>query len=385
MWNITFCCRGAKVGKDGLAPVEMVITVDGVRSYRRLSIKVNPLEYKKLTTNKRDNYVKRYCENERLKAYDTITKLEMSGTPITIETVKDALQNGVKTNYSLEDLQREFLNISKQRIGSDLSIPCYQRYVRISNKVITILGNKECRTITNKDIRLVAAELRGSLQASSFANQWSIVKLFINFGVTNGKIVCNNLYDSIKVERKAKKVEYLTMEELDKIRTTPYTTPSLQRVADIAILQASLGLAYCDLMNICRSDIQERHGVKFIQKQRAKTGVEYITVVSSEALDILNRYDYNIGITNQAYNRFLKIIALQAGITKKLHSHLLRHTFAHHQLNEMHLNIATVSKMLGHTNLKQTMHYCQKHTSTVLEEYLQANERPNTTPSNQCN
>jgi integrase len=171
------------------------------------------------------------------------------------------------------------------------------------------------------------------------------------------------------------------MEELDKIRTTPYTTPSLQRVADIAILQASLGLAYCDLMNICRSDIQERHGVKFIQKQRAKTGVEYITVVSSEALDILNRYDYNIGITNQAYNRFLKIIALQAGITKKLHSHLLRHTFAHHQLNEMHLNITTVSKMLGHTNLKQTMHYCQKHTSTVLEEYLQANERPNTTPS----
>ena len=138
-------------------------------------------------------------------------------------------------------------------------------------------------------------------------------------------------------------------------------------------------------MNICRSDIQERHGVKFIQKQRAKTGVEYITVVSSEALDILNRYDYNIGITNPAYHRFLKIIALQAGITKKLHSHLLRHTFAHHQLNEMHLNIATVSKMLGHSNLKQTMHYCQKHTSTVLEEYLQANERPNTTPSNQCN
>ena len=69
MWNITFCCRGAKVGKDGLAPVEMVITVDGVRSYRRLSIKVNPLEYKKLISSKRDNYVKRYCENERLNRY----------------------------------------------------------------------------------------------------------------------------------------------------------------------------------------------------------------------------------------------------------------------------------------------------------------------------
>ena len=185
--------------------------------------------------------------------------------------------------------------------------------------------------------------------------------------------------------KKPKPVEYLTREELNKIRTTPYTTPSLQRVADFAILEANLGLAYCDLVSIKREDIKEYNGIRYIQKQRAKTGVEYITVVGDEALEILERYNYDISITNQAYNRFLKIVALQAGITKKLHSHLLRHTFAHHQLNEMHLNITTVSKMLGHTNLKQTMHYCQKHTSTVLEEYLQANERPNTTPSNQCN
>ena len=40
MWNIGFCCRAAKVGKDGLSPIEMVITVDKVRRFRRLSIKV---------------------------------------------------------------------------------------------------------------------------------------------------------------------------------------------------------------------------------------------------------------------------------------------------------------------------------------------------------
>ncbi|MBR2031136.1 MAG: hypothetical protein IKA04_02870 [Alistipes sp.] len=42
MWNIGFCCRAAKVGKDGLSPIEMVVTVDKVRSFRRLSIKVEP-------------------------------------------------------------------------------------------------------------------------------------------------------------------------------------------------------------------------------------------------------------------------------------------------------------------------------------------------------
>ena len=62
MWNISFCCRVAKVTKDGLAPIEMVITVDGQRSFRRLSMKVSPDEFKKLISCKRDNYVKQYCD-----------------------------------------------------------------------------------------------------------------------------------------------------------------------------------------------------------------------------------------------------------------------------------------------------------------------------------
>ena len=383
MWNISFCCRSTKVTKDGLAPIEMVITVDKKRSFKRLSMKVEPSEFNKLITCKRDNYIKRFCNSERLRVYDILSKLEMGGAIISIETIKDAIENGVNTNYTLSDLQQDFLHISKKRVGVDLSKPCYQRYIIVTNKVINILNNKGCRLISNKDMRLVAAELRRDLQPSSFVNQWSIIKMFINFGVSNNRIPGHNIFESIKVERKSKKVEYLTMEELDKIRNTSYSTPSLQRVADFAILEANLGMAYCDLVDIRRDDIMEHNGVKYIQKQRQKTGVEYVVIVNDEALEILERYDYNISITNQAYNRFLKIIALQAGINKPLHSHLLRHTFAHHQLNEKHLNIATVSKMLGHTNLKQTMHYCEKHTTTVLEEYLKANGNPNNTPTTQ--
>lgn len=113
--------------------------------------------------------------------------------------------------------------------------------------------------------------------------------------------------------------------------------------------------------------------MRYIKKKRMKTDVEYISIITDEALHILEKYDYDISISNQCYNRYLKQVGTEAGIDKKLHSHLFRHTFAHHQLNEKHLNLATVSKMLGHTNLKQTQHYCQKHTSTILEEFAQAN------------
>ena len=375
MWNISFCCRVAKITKDGLAPIEMVITVDGQRSFKRLSMKVSPEEFKRSISCKRDNYIKQYCDSERVKVYEIFRKLEMLGMPITPTIVKEALDNkGVTTSYRLSNLQEDFTAIVSKRVGVDLCLNVYKKYERMMRYVVQFLGNKECRLITNSDMKRIVADMKAKYQNSTFANLWVIVKSFITYGINNNRIPNDNLFATIKVVKKPKKVEYLTMEELDRIRNTTYSTPSLQRVADFAILEANLGLAYCDLVSIKREDIKEYNGIRYIQKQRAKTGVEYITVVGNEALEILERYNYDISITNQSYNRFLKIVALQAGVGKTLHSHLLRHTFAHHQLNEKHLNIATVSKMLGHTNLKQTMHYCQKHTNTILEEFVIANQ-----------
>ena len=375
MWNISFCCRVAKVTKDGLAPIEMVITVDGQRSFKRLSMKVSPEEFKRSISCKRDNYIKQYCDKERVKTYEIFRKLEMLGMPITPAIVKEALNNnGVSVSYRLSDLQRDFTTIVSKRVGVDLCLNVYKKYERMMKYVVKFLGDKECRLITNSDMKRIVADMKAKYQNSTFANLWVIVKSFIVYGINNNRIPNDNLFATIKVVKKPKKVEYLTMEELDRIRKATYSTPSLQRIADFAILEASLGLAYCDLVSIKREDIKEYNGIRYIQKQRAKTGVEYITVVGDEALEILERYNYDISITNQSYNRFLKIVALQAGVGKTLHSHLLRHTFAHHQLNEKHLNIATVSKMLGHTNLKQTMHYCQKHTNTILEEFVIANQ-----------
>ena len=375
MWNISFCCRVAKVTKDGLAPIEMVITVDGQRSFKRLSMKVCPEEFKRSISCNRDNYIMQYGDSERVKVYEIFRKLEMLGMPITPTIVKEALDNkGITTSYRLSNLQEDFTAIVSRRVGVDLCLNVYKKYERMMKYVVQFLGNKECRLITNSDMKRIVADMKAKYQNSTFANLWVIVKSFITYGINNNRIPNDNLFATIKVVKKPKKVEYLTMEELDRIRKATYSTPSLQRIADFAILEASLGLAYCDLVSIKREDIKEHNGIRYIQKQRAKTGVEYITVVGDEALEILERYNYDISITNQSYNRFLKIVALQAGVGKTLHSHLLRHTFAHHQLNEKHLNIATVSKMLGHTNLKQTMHYCQKHTNTILEEFVIANQ-----------
>ena len=374
MWNFTFRVRNQQCDKNGLVGIELMININGKRSAVQLPMKVYPDEFKRMRASKRANYINTYCEQERVKVFGIVSQLQSLGKEVTTETVKNIYKNGFRKNsYRISDLREDYTKIIDKRRGVDLSENVYNKYIRTMNYIETFLKNKECANITQNDMKSLATEMKAKYQNSTFANVWVIVKTFVTFGIHNNKVNGENLFATIKVVKKPKPVEYLTVEEVDRLRTTEYTSPKLRRVADFAILEINLGLAYCDLVDIKREDIQQHGETLFIKKKRMKTNVEYISIITSEALSILEKYDYNISITNQCYNRYLKQVGEQAGIDTPMHSHIFRHTFAHQQLNERHLNISTVSKMLGHTNIKQTQHYCQKHTSTILEEFVQAN------------
>lgn len=52
----------------------------------------------------------------------------------------------------------------------------------------------------------------------------------------------------------------------------------------------------------------------------------------------------------------VKFVAKQAGIIKEVHTHMLRHSFATHLLEDG-INIIAVQKLLGHCNIETTMLY----------------------------
>ena len=69
-------------------------------------------------------------------------------------------------------------------------------------------------------------------------------------------------------------------------------------------------------------------------------------------------------LSNQRCNGYLKEIADLAGITKKLTTHVARHTFACLSLDN-HVSIETISKMLGHSNIKTTQTYAKMQHKTI--------------------
>ncbi|MFY7965551.1 MAG: site-specific integrase, partial [Chitinophagaceae bacterium] len=64
-------------------------------------------------------------------------------------------------------------------------------------------------------------------------------------------------------------------------------------------------------------------------------------------------------LSNQKMNAYLKEIAAICNINKELTFHIARHTFATTVTLSNGIPIESVSKMLGHSSIKQTQHYAK--------------------------
>jgi integrase len=156
--------------------------------------------------------------------------------------------------------------------------------------------------------------------------------------------------------------EYLTFEELQKLANTPCKVPMLKNAA---IFSALTGLRFSDISKLVWGEVQyselEGHFLQFRQKKTK--GVEVLPI-SEQAFKLLGERKepaekvFKGLIYSRKFRANLKQWILNAGITKNITFHCFRHTFATLQLS-LGTDIYTVSKMLGHRELKTTQVYAK--------------------------
>lgn len=155
---------------------------------------------------------------------------------------------------------------------------------------------------------------------------------------------------------------YLTIEELNKLVKTECNNPLLKRAA---IFSALTGLRFSDIQKLTWNEISQSKADGYaIQYTQQKTkGVEMLPI-SRQAFELLGKEAQSgdkvfKGLNYSAYeNRHLYQWIGAAGITKEITFHCFRHTFATLQLSKG-TDIYTVSKMLGHRELKTTQVYAK--------------------------
>lgn len=162
----------------------------------------------------------------------------------------------------------------------------------------------------------------------------------------------------------------LTAEELSKISKKKFDHERLGQVRDIFLFCCYTGLAYIDVYKMSRSEIITGiDGEKWLVIKRQKTDSPSRIPLLPQALSILKKYDKDPQceikgqllpvLSNQKMNSYLKEIAVLCRINKAITFHLARHTFATTVTLTNGVPMESVSKMLGHRNLKTTQQYAK--------------------------
>ena len=155
---------------------------------------------------------------------------------------------------------------------------------------------------------------------------------------------------------------FLTMDELNSLVKTECTLPILKQAA---LFSALTGLRFIDIQNLVWGEIEFIKGNGYFLKftQQKTDGVEMMPI-SEQSFNLLGERKDPIakvfeGLKYSAWvNLQLTKWLYKSGIAKNITFHCFRHTYATLQLS-MGTDIYTVSKMLGHRDLKTTQVYAK--------------------------
>lgn len=362
--SIQFYCRASRTNKDGYAPVEMSITINGKRAFINLPRKEIPENFTRLVNSKKTNDLKAYLEATRVRISEIETDMMIHRIPLTLPKLREYIQTGGVKTYDTEALFKDFLGYISTTNVTAKTVRKYQIVMDLWRKCDGV--TEDFVAVTNVDARRFYAFLQSTYQQSTVSGMATKMKTIFQYAVDKG-IIKTNPFSGIKISKGEKEVEFLTDEELKKIAKTPMPTPCYERVKDLFLFQAGTGLAYCDMAELTPEDVRQEGDTYYISKRRLKTGVNYTTILLPQAVTIWKKYEGNLPvITNQRYNIYLKAVQGICGITKSLHTHMARHSFACLALKSVRIEV--VSKCLGHTNLRQTQHYAKLVEKTQIEE-----------------
>ena len=199
----------------------------------------------------------------------------------------------------------------------------------------------------------------GTLSQNTASTYFSIFKAALKQAFVDGYLTVD-LSAKIKgIQDQESRREYLSIDELNTLAATPCERDVLKRAA---LFSALTGLRHCDIQKLQWQEISiDGNQAKLNFTQQKTKGVEY-TPISEQALQLCGdpgnpeQFVFEDLPDPSWISRPLKLWVGAAGIKKKITFHCFRHTFATLQLSNG-TDIYTVSKMLGHTNVKTTQIY----------------------------
>ena len=400
--SVLFYIKRSKATNEGICPIYARVTIQAKRFEFSANKYVNPErwsgeESKVKGTNEEARTINShldYLKNQVLEAEKRLFKKDIK---ITSENLKDELFGTTENKRMLVPIFQDHNNKIKELVDKEYAPGTLQRYKTSFNHTVEFLQWKYKVSdieITKIDHAFITDYEFWLRSVRNCANN-TAVKYIKNFNKIIKICLVNDWLEKnpfANYKSKVKEVErvYLTEKEIQNIIEKDFKTERLLLVRDIFLFSCFTGLAYIDVKNLTKSHISFGiDGEKWIFTHRQKTESASKIPILPVTQIIINKYENHPQclnenellpiLSNQKMNAYLKEIAVVCEIEKELTFHIARHTFATTVTLTNGVPIESVSKMLGHKNLRTTQHYAKVLDRKVSDDMKILRDKMNST------
>ena len=396
--SILFYAKRSKATSDGLAPIYLRVTIDGQRIELSARRNVHPDKWspegnRVKGANAEARAINTYLDTLKSKIYDYRQQLINENKQVNAENMRNKILGVEKRRYMLVPIFQKHNDDMKALVGKDYAFRTHENYTTALNHVIHFM--RWNYKVSDMDIRDIDHEFITTFEfyLKSMCNccQNTAVKYIrqlgkvIRFCLVNGWID-RNPFINYKGRIKQEDRTFLEQNEVDAIMEKTFNIPRLAIVKDVFLFSCYTGLAYSDVRKLTRNHIGLGvDGGRWIFIHRTKTDTRAHIPILPIAAEIIEKYRnhpqaQNQGTllpvhSNQKMNEYLKEVAQHCGIRKVLTFHVARHTFATTVTISNNVPIESVSKMLGHKDLRITQHYAKILDRKVGEDMQLLRER----------
>ena len=393
-FKVSFYLRSNYENKEGKSPVMLRIFLGGeMTNFGTTKIFVKKSLWSNATSRLRGRTTEALSVNAALDAISTtlygIYRKYENDESLSLDLIRTVYFGKNREFTSFLPVFDKFLEDIKQRVGKTIGADSLQKYSVLRRHFAEFLmykysrkdiGLNEFTPAVVQDFHLYMSTVAGCAYNTS-VKKVKTLKTITIYAQKRGFLLhdpfVNHHFHMEPVDR-----GFLTDEEILRVANKNLGIQRLELVRDIFIFSCFTGLAYIDVANLTPDHIVTMDDKQWIMTKRQKTSVETNVLLLDIPRAIIAKYShktYRDGklfpvLTNQKTNSYLKEIADLCGIKKKLTFHLARHTFATMSLSKG-VPIESVSKMLGHTNIRTTQIYARITNKKIEHDMEQLSEK----------
>ena len=301
-------------------------------------------------------------------------ELMQSDGYVTAAKLRDAyLGIGVKQETLLKLFEQHNVEYRK-KVGFNREVATWKKYCCVCKRVREFLAH----TYHREDIPLKELNLtfindfeyflrtEKKCRTNTVWGYMIVLKHIVAIARNDGRLPFNPFSGYINSPESVDR-GYLSQEEIKAVMNYKTANKAHARIRDLFVFSIFTGLAYADVKGLTTDNLQTMFdGNLWIITRRKKTNTESRIRLLDIPKRIIEKYkglarDGHVFPvpSNGSCNKILKEIGRQCGFKVRLTYHVARHTNATTVLLSHGVPIETVSRLLGHTNIKTTQIYAK--------------------------